>query len=133
MPFITQNNASHIIRKLEDSQLDAAYMASLGNPWFRKLYDLSPREQRRLLLHKGFYYNPAPLVQYIKSDRKDTYTYLYEIGRPSYHVDHTCPKLTSSFHSPKIPNKLYDLERGLKAQPPGHYSTRTTKRKKKLF
>lgn len=110
MPFITQNNASQIIRKIEGSQIDAEYIATLGKPWFRKLYDLSLKEQQRLLLHKGFYHNPAPFVQYLKSNRKDTYTYIYESGKPSYHVDHACPKLTAPFHSPKIPDIVRKAE-----------------------
>jgi hypothetical protein len=106
MPFITRNNFDSIVHKLTKSDLDPAYIATLGKPWFSNLYNLSLKEHRRLLLYKGLHYNPEPLVKYLKSNKEDTFVYLYEADKSSYHKTTTCPNLTSPFHSPKVPEMV---------------------------
>lgn len=102
MVYITQSNANKIIQKVDLKHAEFSGAIYKNKIWFYNKY-----EENKLLAIKEFLKNPESFAdKYKKHETIDTYTYIYEGSRPSYHKDQECLSLLSNYKNFKIPEEI---------------------------
>lgn len=102
MVYITRNKADSILR------CTSTKMEMVGEVYPKKLYMFTSKELKYLLRYKTLMENPDGYFASFKAltKKKDSYTFVNEKSKPSYHKDINCECLKASFTNYIIPESI---------------------------
>jgi len=103
MAFITIANAQSIIYKMDIKQANLK-----GKLYNRPIYFFSEFEKNSLLAIQELLKDPKKFFTeyYVPLKIKDTFTYVYEGGKPAYHKSIDCGLLRSNYQNFIIPSEI---------------------------
>ncbi|RRB06862.1 hypothetical protein [Larkinella rosea] len=104
--YITNANYKRMLKKFDLKNLPQLQ----GDIYKKPIYFFSKLEKNILLAIQDLLRDPENFIgmYYTSVKRPDTYTYVYEGGRPAYHRDLVCPNLHSNFKNFEIPVEIKD-------------------------
>ena len=103
MAYITLSNSLKIT-----SDSDLLNLNLKGSIYKIPIYFFSKYEENALLAIQELLKDPENFFTHIykKLITKDTYSYIYEGKKPSYHNDKDCPRMNAQFRNFQIPNEI---------------------------
>ncbi len=104
MAYLTISNSIQILRKIDGKQ----FKNVRGSIYKKPIYFFSKYEENILLGLQELWKNPENFiaVYYVPIETKDKFKYVFEGGKPAYHYDATCERLTSNFTNFEIPAEI---------------------------
>src|SRR4051812_48380964 len=95
MTFITKSNSVSILRKVDFQKAKAL----AGEVYKMPIYFFSDYEKNILLGVKKLFENPQEFVNdyYVPIIREDKHQFVFEGGKPAYHLNATCERLNSNY------------------------------------
>jgi len=109
MAYLTIANSIQILRKIDGNQ----FQNMNGIIYKKPIYFFGNYEKNILLGLQELWKDPEYFIDtyYIPIKKKDEFKYVFEGGKPAYHVDASCDRLNSNFSNFEIPDEI--RERGL--------------------
>jgi hypothetical protein len=107
MDYITKSNYSKIFAKIDNKKLSTIG----GEVYHKKLNFLNSYEEKLLLAKRLLMQEPELFINtyYVPIHVNDTYTFVYEGGKPAYHYISDCERLNSNYVNFKIPQEIFDM------------------------
>lgn len=107
MSFITKSNSFRIISKINLKEAPEISEDVYDKP----IYFLNSLEKKTLIHFKNFLKSPSNFIKdyYKPIEVRDNFMYVYEGGRPSYHLTRDCSKLKSDYKNYAIPKQIRDM------------------------
>jgi hypothetical protein len=109
MAYITKYNSIGILRKINFSSVQGL----TGEIYKKQIYFFSPYEQNILIGIQELFKNPEDFIaEYYKEiKREDHLKFVFEGGKPAYHLNSNCERLNSKYVNFEIPFEIKERAR----------------------
>lgn len=104
MAYLTKSNSLKIIARIDFKQIGNLE----GEVYKKPIYFFSDYEKNNLLGLKELLKDPETFIQeyYVPIENTDNLRYVYEGGKPAYHLSPDCERLNSNYRNFEIPEEI---------------------------